>query len=98
MGVVLSTNGEGVVESESSDGFSIDVPDGCFGCPVNGVVVEGVNGCSHGWVFGTVIGGSVSLSEEIVLNLSVVETEPFPINLIQIIGFENETTDDSGSW
>jgi len=46
----------------------------------------------------TIVGCSVSLSEEIALNSCIVRSKPFPIDLIQVIGLENERTDGSGSW
>lgn len=97
LGIVLSAYSLFVVIKECTDGDSVDVPDGGLGGPVNGVVMEGVNRCSDCWVLSTVIGRRVSLSEEVVLGLGVVGTEPFPINLIEIVGFENKTTDDTSS-
>lgn len=97
MGVVLSAEGFRVVVEERAHGDAVDVPDGGFGGPVNGVVVEGVDGGSDCWVFSTVIGRCVSLSEEVVLGSGVVGPEPFPIDFIEIVGFEDKTTDDTRS-
>lgn len=45
----------------------------------------------------TVIGGRVALSEEVALHGRVSGSEPLPINLIEIIGLENERANGTGS-
>jgi len=48
-------------------------------------------------VDGSVIGGGVTLSEVVGLYLGGVSSKPFPINLIQIIGFHDKTADDTST-
>jgi len=46
-------------------------------------------------VEGSVIGGSVSLSKVVGFNLSGVSSQPFPIDLVKIIRFHDETADNA---
>jgi len=48
-------------------------------------------------VEGSVVGGSVALSEKVGLDLDGVSSKPFPINLIQIVRLHHETADNSGA-
>lgn len=98
LGIVLSAESKSVAVCEGSDCDSVDVPNGPLGGPVNGVIVEGVDGGGDFGVFSTVVGCGVSLAEEVVLYFIVECSEPFPIDLIKIIRLEDETTDDTGSW
>lgn len=48
-----------------------------------------------GVVSTTVVGRSIALAEVVGLNLSIVATNPFPIDLIEIIGLEDGAGDDA---
>ena len=56
------------------------------------VVVPGV-----GMIGTTVVAGGVSLAEVVGLNLSIVATQPFPIDLVQVIGLQHSAADDASS-
>ena len=46
-------------------------------------------------VDGSVVGGGVALSEEVGLDGCISSSQPLPINLVEIIGFEDEGADDT---
>lgn len=95
LGEVLAAEGIGVVEG--ADEVAVDVPgDGLLG-PVDGVVV--VLGLSRGDGVerAAVVAGGVALAKVVGLNLGILAAEPLPVDLIQIIGLDNYTADDTGS-
>jgi hypothetical protein len=45
----------------------------------------------------SIVGGGVALSEEVALDICVAGSEPLPIDLVQVVGLENETADGAGT-
>jgi hypothetical protein len=43
----------------------------------------------------SVVGGGIAFSEEVALHRCVRRTQPFPINLIEVIRFKNEAANDT---
>lgn len=94
---VLASKSERISVEKGSGQGAVDVPFDVFRGPVNRVLVVGIDRSGHWVVNGTVIGGRVSLSEEIALDGRVGRSEPLPINFIEIVRFENERADGTGS-
>lgn len=95
--VVLSTKSDGIAVVEGSDEGTIDVPL-CRCCgPCDAVVVVCFNGCGDILVDCSVVGCGVTLSEEVGFDGVVISTKPFPVYLVEVIRFEDERADDSGS-
>jgi hypothetical protein len=44
-----------------------------------------------------VVGGGITLSEVVGLDLGGVATEPLPVDLVEVIGLQNEAGDNTGT-
>lgn len=80
--------GIGIVQG--ADQATIDVPFDVVLGPVNGISVELLLRVADGVVGSTVVGGSITLAEVVGLDLGCVTTEPLPVNLVEIVGLQNE--------
>lgn len=49
-------------------------------------------------VLSTIVRGGVALAEEIALDLTVGATEELPIDLVKVVGFEDDGGDDASTW
>lgn len=67
----------GIIVVESADIIAVDRPDNVILGPLDGVSVESVVGSGNSGPSVTVIGGSITLSEVVGLNLVVVATKSF---------------------
>lgn len=76
---------------------AIDVPANVVLGPVEGVGVVVVLGVRDRVVSTTVVGRGISLSEVITLHLSLVASNPLPVNLVKIVGLQHETGDDTSA-
>lgn len=94
---VLASKSQSIGVEKSAGQGTIDIPFNIFRGPVNGVLVVRFDRSGNWMVNSTIIGGRVSLSEEVALNRGVGGSEPLPINLVEIIGLENERADGTGS-
>lgn len=72
LGVAGSRVGSRVVGGEGADGGAVDVPDYAVGGPDDGVVVESVDGGCDLAGSSTIIGGGITLAEEVGLDIGVV--------------------------
>ena len=97
LGEVLSIKGKSISIVESSDQVGTNVPLNVIGRPVDCVGDGCADRVGNIVVDGSVIGGGVSLSEEVTLDGGIGGSQPFPINFIEIVGLENETADSSSS-
>jgi hypothetical protein len=94
---VLAPESESITIVERAHEIAINGPLDVTRRPVNGVRVPGSDGVRDIVVHRTVVGRGVSLSKEVALHGRVRRTQPFPINLVEVIGFENETADDASA-
>jgi len=90
--------GLGVVIRQVANFLAINEPLDIVLGPVDGVFVPSSDSGSHGVVDGTVIGGNIAFAKEVALNGGIGTSKPLPVNLIEVIGFEDETADDTSSW
>jgi hypothetical protein len=88
LGEASTVLGIGVVQG--ADQVAINVPLDVLAGPVDGVGVEVILGVADGVVGTTVIGGGISLAEVVGLDLGGITTEPLPVNLVKIVGLEDE--------
>lgn len=79
LGEGLTTLGIGSLES--SDNLVVDEPVNIGGSPLDGVLVVRAERVVDGVVSTTVVGSSIALAEVVGLNLGVIATNPFPIDL-----------------
>lgn len=98
MRVVLSTKSESVAVVEGSDEGAVDVPLCGFGSPDDAIVVPCFDWCSDIVVDSSVVSCRVAFSEEVGFDGGVGRAKPFPVNLVEVVGFEDEGADDTGSW
>ena len=76
---------------------SIDGPNNFCGRPINCITMESSLGVCNGDVFGdTVI--QDAFAKIIGLSLSSVDTNKFPINLVQVIRYQDQATDYAFTW
>ena len=92
---VLAIESERIRIEECADNGSINGPLDVGGGPVDGVGVPSSDGISDILVDSSVVGRGVALSEEVALHRCILRTQPFPINLVEVIRFQNETADDT---
>jgi len=96
--------GEGIVEGGCAQHLALltglaDAPlDGLVG-PLDGVVeVLGDGVWLSGMGLSPVVGCGVALAKEIALDLVWLGSQPFPVDLIEIVRLEDETADNAGTW
>ena len=65
------------------------------GGPVDGVGVEVVLVAAVGQVGATVVDCGVAFSVVVGLDLGVVRAEPFPVDLVEVVGLQDEGADDA---
>ena len=97
MRVVLSSESQSIAEVQGSLQGTVDVPFGGCGGPGDAVVVPCLDGRGDVVIDGTVIGGGVALAEEVGLDGGISGAQPFPVDLVEIVGLQDEGADDTGS-
>ena len=97
LGVVLAIDSQGFRVVDCAHQFVVNPPFQAVLVPVRGVVVEFRVGVGHGMVPTTVTCGRVPLAKEVGLYLTGVVSDPFPVDLIQVVRLENHTADDAGA-
>ena len=95
---VLAFEGESITVVKCTHKVAIDGPFDISRSPVDSVGVPGTDRVSDIVVDGPVVGCGVALSKEVALHRRVRRPQPFPVNLIEVIRFKNETADDTGAW
>lgn len=96
LGEVLALERESVAVVQGAHEVAVDVPLDVGRCPVDGVGVPGTDGVGDVVVDGTVVAGGVALAEEVALDRGVGASQPLPVNLIEVVGLEDEAADDAG--
>jgi hypothetical protein len=94
---VLASKSESISVVESTNKVAIYRPLDIIRSPVNGISVPGSDRISDTMIESSVIGCGIALSEEIALDRSVIDSQPLPINLIEVIRFKDETADDTSA-
>ena len=46
----------------------------------------------------SIVGRGLALAEVVTLDLITVPTNPFPVNLVESVGLQHGTADDSNTW
>ena len=59
--------------------------------------MPGADGVVDSWVRGAVVAGGVVLAEEVGLDLGVDAAQPLPVDLVEVVGLEDEGADDAGA-
>ena len=95
--IVLSSESQSVAVVQGSLQSTVDIPLCVGGGPGDAVVVPCLDGRRNVVVDGAVVGGGVALAEEVGLDGGVGGTQPFPIDLVEVVGLEDEGADDAGS-
>jgi len=95
---VDTANGLGVVVGQVANFLAINDPLHIVLGPDDGIIVPSSDSGGHGVVDSTVVGGNIALTEKVALDGGIGSSKPLPINLIEVIRFEDETADDSSSW
>ena len=80
---------------EGADEVPVNVPFDLLSCPERGVVVEVLLRLIDRIVDSTVVGRSVALSKVVGFSVGIVDAHEFPIDFVQIVGFEDDAADDS---
>ncbi|KAG9533746.1 hypothetical protein KCU93_g404, partial [Aureobasidium melanogenum] len=86
---------ESICVFQSAQHLVVDDPLQLLFCPYKGVVVNCASDVVDIVVDRSVVRGCVALAEIVCLDACVVSTQPFPINFIKVIGFENNRGDDT---
>jgi hypothetical protein len=94
---VGTPEGLGVGKRHAANLLVIDDPLDVFLGPVDSIRVPSGDGGAHWVVDGAVVGGNIAFAEEVALDGGIGRSKPLPINLIEVIRFEDETADDTGS-
>lgn len=95
---VLASKSDRITVVEGSDEVIVDGPFDELRGPLDGVGVPGADGVSDCVSGRAIIGRGVALSEEVALNMAIVGTQPFPINLVEIVGLQDEGADNTSAW
>ena len=82
---------------QNTDSLTIDSPNNLGACPVNGVGVKSVVIPLVGMKGTTIVAAGVAFAEVICLHLSIVAAQPFPINLVQVVGLQDSAADNTRS-
>ena len=93
LGEVLATESEGITVVECTEKVAINGPLDVSRSPIDSICVPCFDWSRDVVVDSTVVGRGVSLSEKVALDRSIRRTQPLPINLIQVIRFEDEAGD-----
>jgi len=95
LGIVLAVDGHLIGVRHGANLNAIDPPLEIVLIPVGGIVVEFRVGILDGVEAATVEGGVVALTEEVTLHLAGVVSDPFPIDLVQVVRLQHHTADDT---
>lgn len=94
---ILAVESESITIVESTDQVGTNIPFDIVGGPVDGIGGHGADRVGDRVVDGSVVGSGVSLSEEVAFNLRIIGSKPLPIDFIEVIGFEDEAANDTGT-
>lgn len=76
---------------------AVNRPDHGLGRPVHSVGVEGGLGVGDRGETATVVGRGVALAEVVGLDLGGIAAEPLPVDLVEVVGLQDEAGDDAGA-
>ncbi|KAI6748086.1 hypothetical protein HG531_008628 [Fusarium graminearum] len=85
----------GIGSVEGSDNDVVNEPVNLGGCPLNRVLVSSAQGSRDGMVLGTVVGGSITFAKVVGLDLSIITSNPLPVDLIEVIRLKNGAGDNT---
>lgn len=85
------------LRSDYADGLAIDLPDNLLTSPVDGVGVEVIVVARVSVEGSTTKALGISLAKVVGLDLRVVSAQPFPVDLVQVIGLEDGAADNAPS-
>lgn len=89
--------GVGSLWSENTDSLAIDGPHNLFSGPVDRIGVEAVLVPSVVMKGAATVTAGVSLAEVVGLHLGIIDSKPFPVDLVQVIGLQHGAADNSTS-
>lgn len=96
LGILSAIDGTWVGDWQSTNDGAIDPPLDCLLGPLDGVIVVVILGRSgHGIPDGAIHDGGVAFAEVIGLDVGLVASNHFPIDLVEIIGFQDDTADNT---
>jgi hypothetical protein len=95
--IVLATKSERISIGESANNIVVNRPHNRLSGPLDSVRAGGANRIGDRVVNRSIVGSGISLSKEVALDLGIVGSKPLPINLIEVVGFEDETADNTGT-
>jgi hypothetical protein len=90
LGEVPATKSESITIVESANKVAIDRPLDVCRSPIDGISVPGFDRGGDVFVDSTVIGSGISFSEEVALDRTICGTQPLPVDLVEVIRFEDE--------
>lgn len=83
--------------SENANSLAIDGPHNLFSSPVDRVGVEAVLVSRVVMKSATIVAAGVPLAKVVGLHLGILDSKPFPVNFVQVIGLHHGAADDSTS-
>lgn len=93
----LGVLGTGLGTGQGADNVVINEPLDALAGPVNGVLVGGAQSAANG-VESTAVKGALSIAAKIVgLGLIGLESNPLPVNLVEVGRLENKRSDNTGA-
>lgn len=92
---VLVAGSSGIGGSDGADDSVVDEPVDGGRSPLDGVGVEGAQRVADGGEAAAVVGGGIALGEVVGLGLGVVGTNPLPVDLVEVVGLEDDASDDA---
>jgi hypothetical protein len=95
---VLASESKSITVVECADKVAVDGPLDVVRGPIDGIGVPSTDRVSDIVVDGSIVGRSVALAKEVALHRCISRTQPFPIDLVEVIRFKNETADNTSAW
>lgn len=83
---------------EGANDDSVNGPSQSFRRPIEGICVELGLRRLYSRRSGAIVGTGVAFAKIIGLNVGRDSTQEFPINLVEVVGKQDHTTDDTNSW
>lgn len=87
----------GVVVGQDADGLVVDEPGQGRVGPLDGVLVELALGVADGREPTAVVGAVITLAEVVGLDLGGVAAEPLPVDLVEVVGLQDEASNNASS-
>lgn len=85
----------GLLVGQGADDLAIDGPVDLLVGPDDAVLVELAGGVLDGVETAAVVGAVVTLAEVVGLDLGVVAANPLPVDLVEVVGLEDDGGDDT---